>query len=146
MFWALSYAFFNHVGGILLDKGKAMPETHGIHRPDPRICGHSTRGAVRLMENRSKIEEVTHTLYQQVIRVSWASTQIFHEITFVQGHSLTLLVLRCRCPPIPSVLHPSEYHPVISYHLSRCPEFTYRKSVVRAFGSFPEQRLSPSWW
>ena len=34
----------------------------------------------------------------------------------------------------------------ISYRPSRYPEFTYRKSVVRAFGSFSEQRLSPSWW
>jgi hypothetical protein len=38
--------FLYHVGGILLDQGKTMPETHQIHRPDARICGHSTRGAV----------------------------------------------------------------------------------------------------
>jgi len=104
--FGLVVCFFYHVGGILLDKGKAVPETHQIHHPDARICGHSTRGAVPIMENRSKIEEVTHTLYQQDIRVSWASTQIFHEIIFVQGHSLMHLVLRCRCPPISSVLHP----------------------------------------
>jgi hypothetical protein len=146
MFLALSYAFFIMLVVLLLDKGKAVPETHQIHRPGARNCGHSTRGAVPLMENRSKIEEVTHTPYQWDTRVSWASTQIFHEITFVQGHSLMRLVLRCRCPPISSVLHPPEYHPVISYHPSRYPEFTYRKIVIWAFGSFPEQRLSPSWW
>jgi hypothetical protein len=41
-----------------------MPEIHWIHRPDARICGHSTREAfaVPFMENRSKFEEVTHTL------------------------------------------------------------------------------------
>ena len=142
----LVVCFFCHVGGILLDKGKAMPETHWIHRPDARICGHSTRDAPPLIGDRSKIEKVTHTLYQQDIRVSWASTQIFREITFAQGHSLTHLVLRCRCPPTSSVLHSPAYPPVIYYHLSRCPEFTYRKSVVRAFGSFSEQWLSPSWW
>ena len=60
---AVSYALFYHVGGILLDKGKAMPETHQIRHPDARICNHCTRGAVPLMETRSKIEEVTHTLY-----------------------------------------------------------------------------------
>ena len=148
MFLALSYAFFYHVGGILLDKGKVVPETHQIHHPDARTCGHSTRGAVPPAESRSKIEEVTHTLYQQDIRVSWASAQIFREITFVQGHSLSHLVLWCRCPPtwISSVLHLPEYHPVISYRLSRYPEFTYRKSVVWAFGSLSEQWLSPSWW
>jgi hypothetical protein len=103
-----------HVGGILLDKGKAMPETHWIHCPDARICGHGTRGATPITENSSKIEEVTHILYQQDIRVSWASAQIFREITFAQGHSHAL-----GSPPVSSVLHPSKYHPVISYHLSR---------------------------
>jgi len=86
----------------------------------------------------------SRTLFaSRTLRVSRASVQIFHEITFAQGHSLTHLVLR-RCLPISSVLHLQEYHPVISYDLSRYPEFTYRKSVVRAFGSFAEQRLSPS--
>ena len=125
--FGLVVCFFYLDGSILIDKGKAMPETHWIHRPGARICGHSTRGVIPFMENGSKIEEVTHTLYQQDIRVSWASTQIFSEITFAQGHSLTHLVLRCRCPPISSVLHPPEYYPVVSYHPSRYPEFTYRE-------------------
>ena len=74
------------------------------------------------IEHRSEIEEVTHTLYQQDIRVFWASTQIFHGITFAQGHSLTHSVLRCRCPPISSVLHPlriSPSHFILSFEISR---------------------------
>jgi len=101
----------------LLDKGKAMPETHQIHHPDARICGHSTRGAVPFIENRPKTEEVTHTPNQQAYAFPGLS-QIFCEIIFAQAHSLMHLILRCRCPLILSVLHPPDYRPVISY-LSR---------------------------
>ena len=39
-----------------------MPETHQIHHPDARTCGHSTRGAVPPVESRSKLKK-SRTLF-----------------------------------------------------------------------------------
>lgn len=60
--FGLVVCFFYHAGGILLDKGKAMPETHQIHRLDARICGHSTRGAVPLWKIGRKLKK-SRTLF-----------------------------------------------------------------------------------
>ena len=137
----------NYDGSILLDKGKAMPETHWIHCPDVIICGHSTRGAVPLMEIRSKIEEVTHALYQQDIRVSW-----FPHRSFVTRSHLPNVT-----PSRTWFFDADVYRYRLSYTRQNITQsfptilrdfqsYTYRKSVVRAFGPFPEQRLLPSWW
>lgn len=146
MFLALSYAFFYHVGGILLDKGKTVPETHQIHRPDSRICGHSTRERYHLWKVGRKLKKSRTLFTSRTYAFPGLPHRSFVRSHLSQGHFLMHLVLRCRYPPISSVLLPLEYHPVISYYPSRYPEFTYRKSVVWAFGSFSEQRLSPSWW
>ena len=70
-----------HVGGIfLLDNGKVTPETHWIHRPDTRFCGHITREASRYnlwKMGRNLRKSRTLLAYQRNIRVSWASTQVF---------------------------------------------------------------------
>ena len=73
------------------------------------------------MENRSKIEEATHILYQQDTRVSWASAQIFCEITFAQGHSYALgsstpVSTDIVCPT-PARISPSHFLP--SLEMSR---------------------------
>ena len=56
--WSLVVCFFYHVGGILLDKGKAMPETHWIHRPDAGICRHSTRGRYHFRKVGRKLKKL----------------------------------------------------------------------------------------
>ena len=103
-----------------------IPETHWIYRPDTRNCGHGTREAfaVSLMENRAKIEEVTHTLSTPVGHTRFLG---FRTDLFVRPHlpKVTPLHTWFFDPGIHRYrlsYTPSEYHPVISYHLSRCPE------------------------
>ena len=119
-----------------------MSETHWFHRPDARTCGHSTREAFAVppVENRSEIEEVTHTL----IPVGHTCFLGLHTDLFVRSRLPKVTPLRTWF--FDAGVHRYrlsytrlEYHPVISYRLSRCPELPYRKTVVRAFGSFPER-------
>lgn len=107
VFWALSYASSSCWWHFCLIKGRRCRKTRWIHRPDERICRHNTREAfaVPLVGNRPEIEEVTHTLIPVGTNMfSGPPYRSFREITSPQGHSFTHLVLRCRYPPILSVL------------------------------------------
>ena len=97
---------------------------------------HQRGVAVQLAEDRLKIEEVTHTLNIRAWHTCFLGlhTDLFvrSQLPEVTPLSTWFLDADLTCPtPRP------EYHPVTPYHLSRCPELTYRKSVVWAFGSFP---------
>lgn len=85
MFWALSYASISCWWYFFARSGKVMPETHWIHRPDARILQtqHQRGVAVQLMEDRSKIEEVTHTL---CIRAGHTYFLGLHIDLFVRSH------------------------------------------------------------
>ena len=125
----LVVCFFCHAGGILLNKGKAVPETHWIIVLTREFADTAPEARYYLWKIGRKLKK-PRTFFTSR---TYAFPGLPHR-SFVRLHlpkvTLTHLVLRHRCPPISSVLHPPEYHPVISYHLSRCPEFTYRKSVV----------------
>lgn len=139
VFWALSYASSSCWWHFCLIKGRRCRKTRWIHRPDERICRHNTREAfaVPLVENRPEIEEVTHTL----IPVGHTCFLGLHTDLFVRSRLPKVTPLRTWF--FDAGIHQYrlsytllEYHPVIFYHLSRCPELPYRKTVVWAFGSF----------
>lgn len=125
VFWALSYASSSCWWHFCLIKGRRCRKTGWIHRPDERICRHNTREAfaVPLVENRPEIEEVTHTL----IPVGHTCFLGLHTDLFVRSRLPKVTPLRTWF--FDAGIHQYrlsytllEYHPVIFYHLSRCPE------------------------
>jgi hypothetical protein len=95
------------------------------------------RSRLPLVENRPEIEEVTHTL----IPVGHTCFLGLHTDLFVRSSLPKVTPLRTWF--FDAGIHQYrlsytllEYHPVIFYHLSRCPELPYRKTVVWTFGSF----------
>ena len=144
--FGLVVCFFYLDGSILIDKGKAMPETHWIHRPGARICGHSTRGVIPFMENGSKLKK-SRTLFT-------SRTYVFPGLphkSLVRSHLPKVTPSRTwffdagvhRYRLSYTLQNITQSFPII---LRDIQSSHTGKSVVWVFGSFPEQRLSPSWW